>query len=94
MKIIYEIRHCCVKNKLFSVMLIVNCHVAYVHRVSSQQTHNVKTTTYQRRCDDITFHDVDVIDKGFFSEAFLFKPRGGRSPPERFKQKAEEECFI
>ena len=24
---------------------------------------------------------IYVIDKGYFSEAFLFKPRGGRSPP-------------
>ena len=24
---------------------------------------------------------AQVIDKGYFSEAFLFKPRGGRSPP-------------
>ena len=34
--------------------------------------------------------DVDrlyVIDKGFFSEAFLFKPRGGRSPPSGFNRK-------
>ena len=35
-----------------------------------------------------------VINKGYFSEAFLFKPRGGRSPTERFKQKAEEISFI
>ena len=24
---------------------------------------------------------VQVINKGYFSKAFLFKPRGGRSPP-------------
>ena len=34
-----------------------------------------------------------VIDKGYFSEAFLLKPRGG-TPTSRFKQKAEEESFI
>ena len=28
-----------------------------------------------------------VIDKGFFSEAFLFKPRGGRSPPSGLNRK-------
>ena len=33
-----------------------------------------------------------VINKGYFSEAFLFKPRGG--PTERFKQKAEEKSII
>ena len=28
-----------------------------------------------------------VIDKGYFSEAFLFKPRGGRSPPSGLNRK-------
>ena len=28
-----------------------------------------------------------VIDKGYFSEAFLFKPRGGRSPPSDLNRK-------
>ena len=35
---------------------------------------------------------IYVINKGYFSEAFLFKPRGG--PTERLKQKAEEKSFI
>ena len=43
-----------------------------------------------------------VINKGYFSYAFLFKPLGGLCPPsglramptERFKQKAEEISFI
>ena len=30
---------------------------------------------------------IYVIDKGFFSEAFLFKPRGGRSPPSGLNRK-------
>ena len=28
-----------------------------------------------------------VIDKGYFFEAFLFKPRGGRSPPSGLNRK-------
>ena len=28
-----------------------------------------------------------VINKGYFSEAFLFKPRGGRSPPSGLNRK-------
>ena len=28
-----------------------------------------------------------VIDKGYFSEAFLFKPRGGHSPPSGLNRK-------
>ena len=28
-----------------------------------------------------------VIDKGYFSEAFLFKPRGGRSAPSGLNRK-------
>ena len=35
-----------------------------------------------------------VLDKGYFSEAFLFKPRGGRSPPSGLNKKAEEKSFI
>ena len=31
-----------------------------------------------------------VIDKGFFSEAFLFKPRGGRSPPSGLNRKSRK----
>ena len=30
---------------------------------------------------------LDVINKGYFSEAFLFKPRGGRSPPSGLNRK-------
>ena len=37
---------------------------------------------------------VQVINKGYFSEAFLFKPRGGRSPPSGLNKKAEEKSFI
>ena len=33
---------------------------------------------------EITFY---VIDKGFFSEASLVKPRGGRSPPSGLNRK-------
>ena len=33
-----------------------------------------------------------VINKGYFSETFLFKPLG--TPTERFKKKAEEQSFI
>ena len=28
-----------------------------------------------------------VVNKGYFSEAFLFKPRGGRSPPSGLNRK-------
>ena len=31
-----------------------------------------------------------VIDKGYFSEAFLFKPRGGRSPPSGLNRKPKK----
>ena len=30
---------------------------------------------------------LHVIDKGYFSEAFFFKPRGGRSPPSGLNRK-------
>ena len=31
-----------------------------------------------------------VINKGYFSEAFLFKPRGGRSPPSGLNRKSRK----
>ena len=31
--------------------------------------------------------DKQVIDKGYFSEAFLFKPQGGHSPPSGLNRK-------
>ena len=31
-----------------------------------------------------------VIDKGYFSKAFLFKPQGGRSPPSSLNRKPRE----
>ena len=31
--------------------------------------------------------DIQVKDKGFFSKTFLFKPRGGRSPPSGLNRK-------
>ena len=30
---------------------------------------------------------LQVIDKGYFSEAFLFKPQGGQSPPSGLNRK-------
>ena len=33
---------------------------------------------------------LHVIDKGYFSEAFLFKPRGGRSPLSDLNRKPRE----
>ena len=35
----------------------------------------------------VALDDFYVIDKGYFSEAFLFKPRGGRSPPSGLNRK-------
>ena len=35
----------------------------------------------------ITENVVEVINKGNFSEAFLFKPRGGRSPSSGLNRK-------
>ena len=35
---------------------------------------------------------VSNLHKGYFSEAFLFKPLG--TPTERFKQKAKDESFF
>ena len=37
---------------------------------------------------------VYVIDKGFFFEAFLFKPRGGRSPPSGLNRKPRKILYL
>ena len=42
--------------------------------------HNISTLSERA----IEFY---VINKGYFSEAFLFKPRGGRSPPSGLNRK-------
>ena len=35
-----------------------------------------------------------VINKGYFSEAFLFKPRGGRSPPSGLNRKPRKSILY
>ena len=35
-----------------------------------------------------------VINKGYFSEAFLFKPQGGRSPPSGLNREPRENFLF
>ena len=56
------------------------CIIEFIKQVEEKQ-YNARLAYYY-----ITFL-IQVIDKGFFSEAFLFKPRGGRSPPSGLNRK-------
>ena len=43
-------------------------------------------------CKSITCYTI--INKGYFSEAFLFKPRGGRSPPSGLNRKPRKILYL
>ena len=46
----------------------------------AQQTRSITSMWF-------SYNIIQVVDKGYFSDAFLFKPRGGRSPQSGLNRK-------
>ena len=62
---------------VMSALLLQHCFSGPVHKIS---------LLHASASSEVS-GDLNVIDKGFFSEAFLFKPRGGHSPPSGLNRK-------
>ena len=75
----YNHAHSILRNKL-------HCHKNAVSKLASKRA-TEQTKTVLPHWNSHYFTLIQVINKGYFSEAFLFKPRGGRSPPSSLNRK-------